>query len=36
MAESNKEKKAQVASVPEKPANEKEHVKNNERSMTYG
>ena len=30
------EKKAQVASVPEKPANEKEHVKNNERSMTYG
>ena len=30
------EKKAQVASVPEKPANEKEHVKNNERSMTDG
>ena len=30
------EKKAQVASVPEKPANEKEHVKNNERSITDG
>ena len=30
------EKKAQVASVPEKPANEKEHVKNNARSITDG
>ena len=30
------EKKAQVSSVPAKPANEKEHVKNNERSITDG
>ena len=30
------EKKAQVASVPAKPANEKEHVTNNERSITDG